>query len=644
MVKLWPRIVWVLLWTSILPTPVGAQTAQRAALTPPQTANFPEISAYLTVYDNQGEFVHGIEAQDLRIFEDDRQISVDAISELNPGVQFVLAVNLGRSFAIRDANAISRYDLVLEALRRWSNTDRLENQDDLSLLISDGFEALHLNSAQELIEALLENQTDPRTATPSLDVLSRAIDVASEPTIRAGMGRAVLLLTPPSDRQGIAALQSLTSRAQSMGVHVFVWMISSPEDFTSQGADLLTELANQTKAEFFGFSAQEDLPNPDNYLEPLRYAYSLSYESRITSGDEHQLSARITKGDLNVSTAAQTFELSVQPPNPMFVSPPLQIVRQDPLKRVTELDDFSAYQPKQQQLEVLIEFPDGLPRSLLRTTLYVDGEIADENTSQPYNFFSWDISDYTTNGTHLLRIEVVDEMGLSGLSIETATQVIVLPPPRDLLATVSRNAPLIAGIFVLLSGLIVLLVLIVGGRIRPAVTGKLRRPARSSRRQRSPDAKDPVTQPVPKETTRTRLQLSNWVNRLSWPQRRKPSQAPAFLEPLEDSKQTDPLDLIPITTVEITFGKDPSLATLKLSDPSVDDLHARLRRDSQGGYILVDEDSTAGTWVNYTPISGQGVRLKHGDTIHIGRVAFRFKLSAPEERPKPVIIPSEPET
>lgn len=644
MVKLWPRIVLVLLWASFLPASAGAQTTSSAALTPPQTENFPEISAYLTVYDDLGDFVHGLEVQDVRVVEDDRRISVDTLSELHPGVQFVLAVNLGRSFAIQDANAISRYDIILQALQQWSNTHLVETQDDLSLLISDGFEVLHLDNAEDLLNGLLENQTDPRTATPSLDVLARAIDVASEPTVRAGMGRAILFLTPPADRQGIAALQSLTSRAQSMGVHVFVWMISSPEDFTSQGADQLTELANQTGGEFFGFSAQENIPNPDNYLESLRHVYTLSYSSRLTSDDEHQLSVIITKDELNITSAPQTFELSVQAPNPIFVSPPLQILRQDPSKKVAELDDFSAYQPKQQQLEVLIEFPDGHSRPLLRTTLYVDGEIADENTKQPFNFFTWDVSDYTTSSTHLLRVEVVDELGLSGVSIETPIQVVVQPQPRDILATLSRNAPLIAGIFVLISGVIVLLILIVGGRIRPSVTGRLRKPARLSNRQRSQDDKDPVTQPIPEETARTRLQLPNWVNRLSWPQRRKPARAPAFLEPLDDQEQSDPFELIPIMTAEITFGRDASLATLKLSDPSVDDLHARLRRDSEGEYTLVDEDSTAGTWVNYTPISTQGIRLKHGDTIHIGRVAFRFKLSAQKEQPKPIIIPLEPES
>jgi pSer/pThr/pTyr-binding forkhead associated (FHA) protein len=48
-----------------------------------------------------------------------------------------------------------------------------------------------------------------------------------------------------------------------------------------------------------------------------------------------------------------------------------------------------------------------------------------------------------------------------------------------------------------------------------------------------------------------------------------------------------------------------------------------------GAFRLADEGSTAGTWVNYTPVSHEGTRLEHGDLIHFGRVGYRFMLKEP---------------
>ena len=33
--------------------------------------------------------------------------------------------------------------------------------------------------------------------------------------------------------------------------------------------------------------------------------------------------------------------------------------------------------------------------------------------------------------------------------------------------------------------------------------------------------------------------------------------------------------------------------------------------------------------MNFAPVSSQGVRLVHGDLVHIGKLAFRFELATP---------------
>jgi hypothetical protein len=225
-------------------------------------------------------------------------------------------------------------------------------------------------------------------------------------------------------------------------------------------------------------------------------------------------------------------------------------------------------------------------------------------------------------------------LGLDNLTIETTVQITVQQTPQNVVVALARNGPLIAGVVAAVAGGILLLVLIIGGHIRPHSFGK--RKKTKSLRERRAEASDPVTQPVPVPAASRGRRLSSWVNRLSWPQRRGSSAAPAYLEPLETvaSASPDPLNRIALTAAEITLGRDPTQATITLNDPSVTDLHARLRKTADGGFIIQDEGSVAGTWVNYDPVAPEGTKLQHGDMIHIGRVGLCLTYSDANRIPK----------
>jgi predicted component of type VI protein secretion system len=74
-----------------------------------------------------------------------------------------------------------------------------------------------------------------------------------------------------------------------------------------------------------------------------------------------------------------------------------------------------------------------------------------------------------------------------------------------------------------------------------------------------------------------------------------------------------------------------------LSDSSVDAIHARLVHQEEGTFFLFDENSTAGTWINYSLIPKEGAQLQHGDLIHIGKETFRISIRKPTMVRKPVI-------
>ena len=446
------------------------------------------------------------------------------------------------------------------------------------------------------------------------------------------MGRVVLLVTAPLEGDLEAPLQNIAAQASQLEVRLFVWLIAPPAAPVNAPTQQLLSMADSTGGSAFTFSGEETLPDLESYLEPLRSIYQLAYQSQLNSGASHSLEVEIDTVEGSLTSNTQAFTLDVQPPNPMFVAPPLEIKREPPAETPGSEITTADYVPITQNLQIVVDFPDGLSRQIERTTLFVDGVQVAENTNPPFDQFTWNLRDLPPNGSHNLKVEAQDSLGLTGSSIETVVQVSAQRPRLDLGSLLSRNAPAITGLIVLLAGAVLLLVLILGGRITPA-TLKVR--------QRMRRYMDPVTQPVPVNKDSEPRKLPGWANRLQWPTRRVKPQVFAYLQPISDDPEKTKSKPIPISSEEITIGRDPVLATLVLDDPSVEGLHARIVRKEGNDFRLLDEGSVAGTWINYTPISPEGAALQHGDLIHVGRVGFRYTLRKPDQVRKPVIIVDE---
>ena len=106
--------------------------------------------------------------------------------------------------------------------------------------------------------------------------------------------------------------------------------------------------------------------------------------------------------------------------------------------------------------------------------------------------------------------------------------------------------------------------------------------------------------------------------------------------------------MLPVTPIalveqEIIFGTDPAQCTQIMDDPSISLVHARLRQTEDGGFLLLDNGSVAGTWVNFEPIPREGHRLAHGDMVNFGQLIYRFTLRVPPVTSKPKITVQKPE-
>ena len=597
--------------------------------------------------------MHGLSPQDVTLLENGLQVPASELVEQKTGVQFVIAITPGETFAIRDTLGISRYEYLLQAILAGTWVNGKSGVDDFSLLTKGGPQITHSSLPGEVRSALETYLPAGAGSIPSLEVLSSALQVASDPTTRSGMERAILFITLPQANEVSLGLQSIIASANQQNIRIHVWMISSRDAFDLPETELLRNLAIQTHATFFAFSYDEPVPDLDTLLEPLRYVYQLGYNSQIATSGAQQLAAQVMLGSEVISSPPQPFELNLQPPVPTLLNPPLEIVRtftNQPTPGVTGSE--ADLLPMQQVFEIQVTFPDGYDRPLTRTALYVDGALYAENTSPPFDQFIWDLRAYTQEGVHTLSVEAVDNLGITGNAAETSIRISVPSTTQGVMVVFSQKRFLVVGVVVLISASILVLVLILGGRIRPKpFPGQEKLPVESSGktqpvgyRDRRRMRKDPVTQPVKIASTAPVQSGSiskSWGVRLPWLKKKEIIvPAMAYLIPLVGASETTLPAPMQIIADDITIGRDPRQANLVIADPSVEALHARIHHEGKL-FLITDAGSVAGTWVNYNPVPPMGTPLEHADIIHLGNVGFRFNLAEPDQLRKIVVTPLE---
>lgn len=618
----------------IIPASVQAQSASRAFLLSPDLEEFPKISAFLDVRDGRGEFVSGLQAGDVTVLEDGIELSVDGIVELQTGLRVVVALNSGTPLVIRNEQGASRLDLISMFVNGWIGTLGGQYLDDLSLVTVLGEPVRHATDAGEWMTAWETALAEPNVQNPSLDILGRAIDLAGDSTGEPDIGRVVLFITPSFQASMVANIQDMADRATQSGVRVYVLLIDSSALFSHTSAQELRSMAFQTGGQYGAFSGSETLPNLNVWIEPARLKYQIGYRSQFNTPGTHEIAVRVNTQEGEMLTDPLTIDLQLRPPNPIFVSLPGQIVRAIPDDAEIAVENL---EPKQYKIEVVFDFPDSIQRDVVRTILYVNGELAVENNVPPFNVFELDLTRFEASQRLNLKVEAWDELGLMGASIETPIDITIQRPDQGLWTAIIRNGPFLVIGVISLVGAVLVMVLVLAGRVRPrSIGGRALQQARNQ---------DPVTQPLDhilaqEETSPNRL--TQFARRL--PTRRLPLGRKAVKEPLAylvrigANGEPEAGNIISITSGEVTFGSSPIQATIILDDPAVEELHARLHKNGDGEFYLSDQGSVAGTWINYAPVTNGGVRVEHGDLLHIAKNCFRFTLHKPEIVRKPKVL------
>lgn len=611
--------------------PANAQGIAKVILSQLNTEAFPQVSARLNIHNSGGYFVHALEPVDITIQENGNAIPLETIAEVNTGAQFVVALNMGPSYAIRNLDSISRHASIIQSITTWGITYPDAESDDFSLITNGIVDEIHVSSTVNWAVLLQDETLDPDLLIPSLDTLVRAINTASDPLQQENLQPGILFITPHPTENELAALPSLMAQAKQRGIQINVWMVSSKAYFKSEGANYLAQLAETTGGEFFVYSGEETLPDIENYIDPLRYSYIVTYRSQIISGDNHQVAARVNT--LGITSAPVQFNLSILAPNPILISPPQQIVRTDQTRSHDVLEHGPNYVPTEQTIQILVEFPDGISRPLKHTSLYIDNNLVSKNTSPPFEQFTWDLDGYTSNATHTIIVETEDILGLSGTSIEHAVQFEVVTTAPSLIAIIKQKELSIVGIIIAALIGATLFIMVFTGRIQPSSVGRLL--PETAKKSAA------IEQRISLKSTPTRIQIPAWGYRSPWRTQQESIDETAFLELLDIKNGATDKERIAINKRELVFGSHVDLATIIFDHPSVEDSHARLRVDQDGNFHLKAKETVAGTWVNYEPIALEGVIITHGDIIHIGAVAMCFKFTDIQKIPKPKILPLE---
>jgi len=607
-----------------LPQNVFAQGQASAVVYGVAVEDFPRISGFLDIYDDQGQFVRGLNPGNFSLLEDGRTVRPSQVELRQIPLQVVVAVNASSALAVRDGQGLSRYDKATAVLAEWAASRPANSEDNISLTWNGGIVTSRVppmtwRNRLEIFDPPL------RTSTSDLSAFAYALDAALDMPAPPGGKRAILLLSSHIENQSIPALDDLTARANLSGVRVFVWIIDSPDFLDHPGAQALRQMAAATGGSTADFTGIETLPDPETWFDTLRWGYVFAYDSAIRTSGQYSLSGLVSTGDLSLGTNAVSLSLRVEPPNPILLAPPSEIVRQN----LEDPFNLEASLPAQQRLEILVEFPDGNQRPLTRAALYVNDELVQENISPPFELFTWDLREYLVNEKYTLRVEITDSLGLSNTSIPIPVDVVVVQPPGGIVGVILRNQAALLTLAAILVGFILLLAIFFGGQKTFARIAERRR---IRARQL-----DPVTQPLnarngAPSTPKTSKNPFPWL-------RRKFTPPPAYLVRLTSDLQPFPgSDPIALPAPEMTFGADPTQATNVLGDACIAPLHARIRRNGKD-FLLSDNNSVAGTWVNYEPISQDGHTLAHGDVVNFGKLTYRFVLGKPPALPKLTITP-----
>jgi hypothetical protein len=578
-----------------------SQDANTIQVQAPVVDNFPILTVEIKLDKSVNLADIVLKPEQIAIIENQKERTILSLRRIPQGAHFTLAVNGSRDFDIRDAEGRSPYIKISSVIENWAETRKFKPYDTWSFVSNEGIGVQNINAPEGWLTAFTAYEPNFRAMEPNLASLERALQLAEDRIVPFGVDKALLYLTPPLTPEQIEPLNALTQKAVIAGIRVHVWMVGDPYFLTNEQGGALVDLAEISGGQFYYYTEEVPLPDPESMLEPLGVIYSLNYESGIRASGSYPLEIEIDLPTGVVSGESLPFYIDVLPPKPILICPPMSITL--PLTRQGEDIDGKSGQDVY-DFNILIEFPDGYTREIVASRLFVDGALVDEKTAAPFNHLFWNLTSISESGEHIIEVEVEDSLGLASRTIPTPIQVDLRAPQVIDEGNTSRQE---MGLWI--SGIIfaTALLILLGWSIRQFVKSPSYDRLKYKWVLRSK-----------KITEKSRLDIA------------KPYQVYASLVPIDDVDLTNTANHIFVEDQDVIFGSDPEQAGVIIDDPiGVGPCHARLRSENNTFWIS-DFGSTEGTWVNYDRIGLGPVKLKPGDILYFGTHGYRFIIENDE--------------
>lgn len=547
------------------------------------TANYPEIAL-----DYKG--VNLTEAlptnpANIEIIENGQTIKPTSIEEHYKGVHFAVAINADSSLTLRGPDGQPYNLAMIDQLKRVGpEPDNARNNrysyfsnPEVSLVETDDYVAW-----AKLFDDFEKIPTDKAASLGSLELAVSALEHSS-----LSMDTVMVYITPYLDFRLLHEFYDLIERAGKLGAEIQVWIVMSQRIIgSSYETEMQTALQN-VGGTLIPLTTIQSVPDPRETMEGKGRTFTAKYESQIRKSGDYELAVRANFDNIStLQSEPAALSLEVEPTKLSFINPidTLEI----------RYNNDGSFQPVQMPLEVLIEFPDGYPRSIISSTLFVNGKSVSNNTQPPYGSFILDLANYVDETDLELQVRIQDEFGLEG---RTPVQTIALDvfKPENSSNGSWYSRPWIWLGLLALAGAVAFLVF---QKPLPKLKSVEENDNGNGKVEIAPD-KTPLYPPVPEKVFGSLTRLD-------------PDQTPSAEKPHLLTKEI------------ILIGRDPSLANLVLGYPSIEPLHAEIHFFPDGRIRLTDFNSTSGTYINFKPVGTHGTTLQHADLVHFGTLLFRF--------------------
>ena len=573
-----------------LPTAIGyAQIPEPAIeISSFDTRNFPEIEVNFKVLNPVDEIRPN--PANATVFEDGKLLKPDTLTKLYSGVHFTLVINPEYSLTLRWGNGQQYYPEFIEAVQSIGPDVEHPDANRFSLYINPDLSTVEIANYDAWVNAIDDYQENQRNMSSSLDSLNLAITALENSSL--SLDSVLVYLTPYLEPSLLPEFFRLVERAAAIDLSMHVWIVMDQGMLGTSYETNLQEALQATGGSLSSFTGSEEIPDPNKYLIGKGTSYRLNYQSQVRESGLVDLAVEVkTDESGNIRSNPINLDIQVEPAQLSFINPPerLELLR----------DNEGTISPATLPLEVLIEFPDGYPRGIVSSTLYVNGVRSQTNQVAPYGSFVIDLNALDDQDELRLEVRLEDVLGLQG---KTAPQTISLDifEPESPYTDVWYANPWLWLVLMALAGVIAFVIF-----RKPGVkSGK-----KPSKEKQTSEAREDKAEHSPAAQTFVALKSFGSLMKLD------PDQSPSAEKPQ-------------LLVKEVTLiGRDAGLANLVLDDPSLEPLHAEIHFFPDGRIRITDYNSTSGTYVNFKPVTTHGTSLQHADLIHFGSMLFRFNSS-----------------